>query len=287
MLRLLNFFIIVCLPALTACTHLFYQGDSWRYVDEKILAKPPEEVVFESEDHKKIHGWYFHSGPHPRGKILFFHGNAQNRSSHFYSLYWILGHHYDYLIFDYPGYGDSEGSPTQESTTMSGAVALNWLAKQEPQVPLILFGQSLGGNIAMYVAANHPEAKPCEVVVDSTFKSYRKVAQRVLNHHWFTWPLQGLPYLIVSEDYSASDQVGKISPVPLLVFHSEADGIVSINNGEDVFAAAQEPKFFYRVPEGDHIQTFVGKHKDEYQKILLDSFAKYCAPPSAVTASTK
>ena len=272
------FFAALLSILLSGCGSLFYYPDSSLYVDVKNLPTQPEEISFQGSEGEKLTGWYFHASEKPRGKILFFHGNAENMTAHFASLYWILQHNYDYFIFDYPGYGKSEGKPTQKSTTDSGQKALQWLMQRNPEVPLVIFGQSLGGNIALYTAAENKNiAQPCLVTVESTFQSYRKVAQRVLAKQWITWPVQWMPYLVVSDSYSAEDKIQKISPTPLLVIHGNADPIVSLENGRDIFAAAAEPKEFSLVEGGGHIQAFSGDHASEQRAKFISALEKNCS----------
>ncbi|WP_081111756.1 alpha/beta hydrolase [Bdellovibrio bacteriovorus] len=268
---------IVMTLTLSGCGHLFYYPTQYMYVDLKKVDPKPEQVEFKNQDGKKLIGWYFKGADKPKAKILFFHGNAENISSHFLMLHWILKHGYDYFIFDYPGYGGSEGEPTQKSTTEAGQMALEWLSKKSPQVPLVVFGQSLGGNIALYTAAQNQGKIPlCLVAVESTFKSYKKVGQRLLAGRWWTWPLQWVPLVTVGESYSATDRIDKISPTPLLVMHGDADRVVPLSNGEDVFNAAKEPKEFWRVPNGLHIRAFFGSDGADFQKRFLDKLATSC-----------
>lgn len=262
---------------LSGCGHLFYYPTSYMYVDLKKVDPAPEQIEFKNQDGKKLIGWYFKSSDKPKAKILFFHGNAENISSHFLMLQWILKHGYDYFIFDYPGYGGSEGEPTQKSTTESGQMALEWLSKKSPDVPLVVFGQSLGGNIALYTAAENQGKIPiCLVAVEGTFKSYKRVGQRLLAGHWWTWPLQWIPLVTVGESYSAKNRIDKISPTPLLVMHGDADRTVPLANGEDVFNAAKDPKEFWLVPKGLHIRSFFGSNGPEFQKRFLEKISSSC-----------
>lgn len=271
--------IIFCL-LLSGCSHLFYYPDKRTYVDLRKLDVQPEQIELTTSNHSKFYGWYFKASDKPKGKILFFHGNGQNRSAHFFSLYWILKENYDFFIFDYPGYADSEGEPSQESTTDAGTKALEWIAQKNPSVPLIIFGQSLGGNIAMYTMThNKNKITPCMMIVESTFKSYRKVAQRILGKFWITWPVQWLPYLVIRDQYSAEDHIGEIAPVPFDVFHGDADPVVGLENGIDVFGAAKEPKKFYLVPGGGHIQAFWGHDGEHFRKAFVDDIAQNCPAP--------
>ncbi|MNJ98460.1 putative hydrolase [compost metagenome] len=263
--------------ALSACGHMFYYPTQGMYVDVNKLEPRPQQIEFETSDKKKVIGWYFQpESKKAKARLLYFHGNGQNLSSHFIGLYWILKEDYEFMIFDYPGYGGSEGEPTQQSTTDSGKKALEWLNQQEPQLPVVIFGQSLGGNVALYTAATTKDPNTCMVVVESTFKSYPKVAQRVMAGHWTTWLFQLFPYLVISDSYSANNVIQDIAPTPLIVIHGDADPIVKIKNGEDVFAAAKAPKEFWKVPGGGHIQAFTGDHKEVFRKQLVAALEKNC-----------
>lgn len=269
--KIIKSLFIICLPVLLlGCSHLLYHPTQQMYVDPAKLNPSPEQVEIPFRDGHLI-AWYFKPiDQEPKANILFFHGNAQNISSHFYSLFWIAKQGYGFLIFDYPGYGGSSGKPTPESTTASGEAALQWLAQNHSGTPIALFGQSLGGNIALYTAAK-TKASLCLVAVESTFKSYRKVAQRILAKSPITWALQPLGYLLMSDKYAADDHISDISPVPLLVIHSRLDSVVSFENGEDVFNAAKAPKEFLQLPEGEHIQAFTGPANAMNRKKFLEA----------------
>ncbi len=272
-------FLIFYFLFLQSCGGLFYFPDSRVYVDVQKLDIKPEQVELKTNDNTKFFGWYFKASgetKRPRGKILFFHGNAQNRTSHFFALYWILQKNYDFFIFDYPGYGESEGNPSRETTADAGTKALEWLAAKDPSVPLIIFGQSLGGNIAMYTASKNKGIKICMVTVESTFRSYRKVAQRMMAKHWFLWPFQGLSYVLVGESSSAQNHISELAPTPLVIFHGEDDPVVGIENSRDIFDEAKEPKIFYSVPGHGHTMAFNGPHQEEFRNDFLKELEKNC-----------
>lgn len=275
------FLAMVLVPLMAGCGHLFYHPTKYQYVEVSKIPVKPQDIEFQLEDQTKIHGWYFKSSDKPKGRILFFHGNAQNITSHFMGLYWMLEHGYDFMIFDYPGYGKSTGSPNQKTTTEAGLQALKWMESLSPRLPLIVYGQSLGGNIAMYSLSQHKPPETCLAIVESSFKSYRKVAQRVAASHWFTWILQPLAWLVMSDKYSAKNHIAQISPTPLLVIHGDQDNIVSIKNSEDIYAAASDPKDFWVVLHTRHIETFHGPQRNELRKRLLENIKQQC-PLSAL-----
>src|SRR5690606_34014232 len=122
-----SFLYMLLLTAGSGCGHLFYYPTTAMNVDVQKLEPQPEQVEFKTSDGKKLIGWHFQPATPAKARILFFHGNGQNISSHFVSLYWILKEGYEFMIFDYPGYGGSEGEPTQKSTTDAGEQAIAWM----------------------------------------------------------------------------------------------------------------------------------------------------------------
>ncbi|MEN0057325.1 MAG: alpha/beta hydrolase [Bdellovibrio sp.] len=273
----LRFLLLIISFSFLGCTHLFYHPSQREYVDVSKLEIQPQEIEITDEGGEKISAWLFKPAQgKAKARLIFFHGNAENITSHFRALYWILYEGYEFLIFDYPGYGKSSGKPTPQSTTQSGREVLRWTAAQKDSPPLAVFGQSLGGNIALYSVIHEKEVPLCMVAVESTFKSYRKVAQRVAGRHWLTWLLQPLAYVVMTDAYAAGERIAEIAPTPLLVMHGEADTIVDIRNGEDVFAAAESPKEFWRVPGGYHIQAFFGEKGLDFRQRFIGFLEQSC-----------
>lgn len=261
---------------LMGCSHLFYFPSQQVYMQPHRLEHPPESKMISSGENQ-ISIWQFKApNKKPRAKILLFHGNAENVSTHFMALYWILKSDYEFAVFDYPGYGSSTGKPTRASTTDAGRDVLRWYSAQSPEVPLVVFGQSLGGNIALYSVAKEKEIPVCLVAVESTFKSYRTVARRTANKHWLTWLFQPLAYLLVSNSNSGGDHIAEISPTPLLVIHGDSDPVVDAQNGLEVFEEAKEPKEFWSVPGGQHISAFFGADRDVFREKFIKTINQKC-----------
>ena len=86
----------------SGCSNLLYYPTRDLYVDVKELKPAPEEHQFVLKNGLDVHGWYFHSPIPPKAVVLFFHGNAQNRSSHFTSLFWLVEKGYDLAVFTSP-----------------------------------------------------------------------------------------------------------------------------------------------------------------------------------------
>lgn len=260
---------IVLCASLAGCSGLLYYPSRQMFYPPEKFGLAPEEVLFASKEGPKLFGWYFRNaaGTKPKALVVFYHGNAENMSSHYANVNWILEYGYDLFAFDYQGYGRSEGSPTPRGTVADGEAALEWAAQRLPGTPIVIFGQSLGGAIALRNAIDMKDKIPLRfVAVDSTFSSYRSMARAVMARSLLSWPFQWLGWLLMSDAAAPDGEIAKISPVPLLVIHGDADPIVEFEHGEEVFRQAAEPKEFWCISGGKHTDIF---QRDEYRKKFL------------------
>lgn len=245
------------------------------HYDPAQLSLVPEDIEIEVEPNTRIHGWYLKSKK-PKGVIVFFHGNAQNLTSHYVTLSWILKENYDYFIWDYQGYGKSQGKPSPKNTVENGRSVIKYIYNRNPKLPLYVFAQSLGGAIAMRSVIDLKNEIPIKaLIVDSTFQSYQSVGSDVLSKSWITWFFQPLSYLVLSDKYSPEDKIDQISPIPLMVIHGTHDGIVNYKFGEEIYKDAKDPKEFVSIENGNHIDSFWGPHAEKIRKKFLDYLNQY------------
>ena len=266
---------------LTSCSSLFYYPSRQLFYAPDRFGLKPDEITFPSHNGKKIFAWYFknRSGQKPKATVVFYHGNAENISSHYINIIWILDHGYDLLGFDYQGYGRSEGEPSQENTVRDGEAALKY-AFETYKTPLVVFAQSLGGPIAMRNVIDLKDSLPIKyLAVDSTFVSYRSMARTVMTRSVITWPFQWLGWLLVSDSYSPKNDIDKISPIPLLVIHGDNDKVVEYFQGQKVFELAKEPKEFWTVPGGSHTDVF-SKEDPTFRLKFVERLDRAVASPS-------
>lgn len=247
--------------SLFGCSQLLYYPTDIMYVNPVRLKSKYENHEISLANGVRVQGWYFQSPiPQPKGVILFFHGNGQNRSAHYMSLFWIVKEGYDLAVFDYPGYGISDGIPTPQSTVEMGKAAIQYVHNMNPRLPLIVYGQSLGGNIAMRSVFEMKEkVKPQVLVVESSFLSYRAAARGILASSIWTWPLQPLAYLLLSDEWAIHDHVSELDEIPMIVIHSKQDKVISFSLGEEVYNKSRSKKEFLIRENGGHNETFVGK----------------------------
>lgn len=239
---------------LTGCQSFFYFPRKEKLYDPARLNMQYEDVYIKTPSGESLHAWYFKSttAEESKGTFLFFHGNAENLTSHFLMLHWLPAQGYNYLIFDYPGYGTSSGTATPEGTVEAGVAAANWIHQYKDTRPLIIYGQSLGGIVALKTAEEIRGTLPIRnVIIEASFSSYEKMSRVILRRHWFTWILQPITYLVISDKYAPKSLSG-LSPIPLLFLCGTDDGIVELSNSEAMYAEAQEPKELWPIPGGRH-----------------------------------
>ncbi len=265
----------ITMTGLTGCSSLMYYPKKEKIYDPAKFNLHPENIYFENSEHQKIHAWWFPARTKEvKGTWVYFHGNAENISTHFLAMSWLPDAGYNYLIFDYPGYGESDGEPDPYHNVITGVAALEWVHKNKDPKDLIVYGQSMGGIVAMKTATEVNRGKveadkiPIKVVIaDGTFSSFQRIARKKLSQHWLTWLLQPMAYLVLSDRWAPD--VEQISPTPLIVIHGDQDPVIEIENGERIFADAKEPKKFISVPEGSHGNLFWTADR-KYRQVLLD-----------------
>jgi len=200
-----------------------------------------EDAYFQAADGTKLHGWYV---PHdsPKAVILFCHGNAGNITHRADILEELNDIGASVLIFDYRGYGRSQGKPSEKGVLADARAARAWLAKREkiPEKNVVVMGESIGGAVAVDLAAKDG-AKG--LVLISTFTNLPELAA----YHYPIFPVR----LLMRSQF---DSVGLIAKYkgPLLQMHGDVDTIVPIKFGRKLFEAANEPKQFLVIHNHDH-----------------------------------
>ena len=202
-----------------------------------------EPVTLDSEG-LALRGWWI-PGQVDRPVVLFFHGNASTIAdlSPFVILFNRLG--LSSLVFDYRGYGESEGGPTEAGTAADAEAAWRHLVETRgiPPERLVFYGHSLGGGVALGLAARHP---PGRVILEGTFTSIPDMAADL--YPWL--PVRWLARI-------GYDNFARIQSlrVPVLIIHSPEDEVIPFRHGRKLFAAAREPKRFIR-SRGGHNDGF-------------------------------
>ncbi|MCR4347970.1 MAG: alpha/beta hydrolase [Sulfuricaulis sp.] len=255
--------------SLLGCSNVFFFPYQAHVQTPKQLGLVYEDVYFNASDGTRLHGWFLPAQGNALGTILFLHGNAENISTHIMSVRWLPARGFNVFLLDYRGYGASEGKPTFGGAQDDVESALKMLTAR-PGVDvsrIVVFGQSLGGAIAVYRVAHTAYRENIRaLVVESAFSGYRQITREKLADFWLTWPFQYPLSWTVSDEYNPSTAVANISPIPLLIIHGDQDPIVPLHHGQRLFELAREPKQLWVVPGGGHTQAF---QKKEYRDRLV------------------
>ncbi len=238
---------------------IFFSQSALIYYPEtgrNIIAAPDdvglayESVEISTADSETLHGWFV-PAPAANGTVLFFHGNAGNIS---HRMEYLLMFHrlgYNTFIFDYRGYGQSSGSPSESGTYLDAQSAWRYLTetKNIPPDRIVLFGESLGGAVAAWLAMNE---RPGVLVLASVFTSVPDMAAKI-------YPF--LPVRLLSRfDYNTIEYL-KSATLPVFIAHSPQDEIVPFEHGRALYEAAPVPKQFLEL-QGGHNSGFIFMQED-------------------------
>mgnify|MGYP003385024010 CR=1 FL=1 len=225
----------------------------------KILASPREEYFFASQSGQKLHGWLFRT-PGSNRVILVHHGNAGNILHRLFIAKHCILTGSSVFIYDYRGYGKSEGSVALANLSEDGLSAYDFLAKQLKFSHIVNYGESIGSGVACLVSTQ----RPCDgVILQSGICSLPSVAKDGV------FFLKMYPDSIYPQPHFENLHLVKELHKPLLVVHGMRDTMVPPRHSEKLFAAAAEPKQFVKLPACGH--NDVGD-KDEalFDKSLQD-----------------
>lgn len=192
-----------------------------------------------------ISGWYI---PYPEADktILFFHGNGGNISHRGDSLYIFHKLKLNTLIIDYPGYGESDGVPSEDGLYQSANAAWKYLISEEKMDPknIIIFGRSLGGAVAVDLASR---VNAGGLILESTFSSVHDIAGVI-------FPVVS-NFIYLRYSFDSLNKIKKVT-VPVLVIHSPDDEIIPFKLGQKIFEGVVSEKGFLQI-EGGHNDGFM------------------------------
>ncbi len=212
------------------------------------------DVWLTAEDGTKLHGWFVPG--HGDYTMLWFHGNAGNISHRVDNLLLFnrrLG--VSTLIFDYRGYGRSEGTPSEMGMYMDAEAAYEYLRSRYniDDNKLILFGRSLGCAVAVEMATRHQTKG---VILESPFTSIEAIARIARPKPFSFLPLHYMVLWLLQSRFDSLSKMGSIQ-TPLMILHGSEDSIISIDMAQELFDAASEPKRFYAIEGAGHNDTYL------------------------------
>ena len=214
---------------------------------EQAWEEPPtadtEDVWLTTADGTRVHAWHLPHADPAAGAVLVSHGNGGNLSHRgvlMAALRKFLGR--AVVCYDYPGYGRSDGTPSEAGCYAAGDAAYRWLtdAKKIPVSKVVLYGESLGGGVAVDQASRLDHEG---LVLVFTFTSLPEAA----SSHYPFLPCRTL----MANRFDNLAKIGKCHK-PVFIAHGTADPVIPFRQGEELFAAANEPKRFLRLEGQGH-----------------------------------
>ena len=201
-----------------------------------------EAVSFATEDGLILGGWFVRAAGAAVGTVIVFNGNAGNRAYRAELAARLSAEGLSVLLFDYRGYGDNPGSPTEEGLALDARAARRYVLSRGDVDPrrLAYFGESLGSGVAVRLAVEHP---PHSVILRSPFTSFVDVGR----HHYPILPVRWL----LRDRYPSLDRIARIGS-PLLVIAGSSDTIIPPSQSRRLFDEAREPKRLVIIDGADH-----------------------------------
>ena len=210
----------------------------------QVVGLPYEEACFDTSDGKRLYGWFIPAGGKAKFTVLFCHGNGGNISHRLEKIGLLHGLGLNVFIFDYRGYGKSEGAPSEPGLYKDADAAYKYLVEKRniPKDGIILYGESLGGTVAAELATKESARA---IITEEAFTSVPDMTGIV-------YPF--IPRFVISTKFDTASKM-KDATCPKLIIHSVDDEIVPFSLGEKLFKAASPPKEFLEI-RGSHNTAF-------------------------------
>lgn len=222
---------------------------------------PYEEIWFETDDGVELHA-YFVSGFPGRPIIVFFHGNSANISDSVVNLCYLRTIGTPVFVFDYRGYGISEGQPRKEDDFyQDGKGAIKYLQKRgwKPS-DMIYYGRSMGGAIALQVALEEP---PAGLVLEGAWTSLRKEARHTSPFLYYLIGWWGIPDI-----FNNLEKIHRLE-VPLLIIHGDQDTVVPTEMSWAIYKEAPDPKVLNIVKGGGHSNSHLADGENYWNQWIV------------------
>jgi hypothetical protein len=223
--------------------------------DTSKMPLPVQDVWFKAEDGVKLHGWYVPSDE-AVATLLFFHGNAGNITHRLENIFFLHHLKLNVFIFDYRGFGRSEGAPDEDGIQLDSQAAYDTVLTQ-PGVSLpslFIFGRSLGGAFAAYTTSRNPAAG---LILESTFTNAVDMADKMVPF---------IPGWFISSELNTLGHVANLK-MPKLFIHGPMDTLIPYTMGRELYKGAAQPKEFYSIVGGGHNNTWSVGGKEYFDTI--------------------
>lgn len=232
--------------------NLIFHPSTFMVDTPETLGVPWSEHYVPAEDGIDLHGWLLENSDADY-TVIFSHGNAGNISGRLSIAKTIYDAGASVFLYDYRGYGQSDGSPTEKSLYRDADALISYLNREADisSEQMIFYGRSLGGTVAAYMAS---ERNGAGLVLDSSFINLKTIAKDVM-------PI--IPTFLIQATFPTDEFLKKSSGTPLMIMHSVEDDLIGFHHGEKLYEIADQPKTFVEL-RGGHNDSF-HVSKDSYE----------------------
>ena len=202
-----------------------------------------EDVMFTTGDGVMLHGWFVPAAPtSARFTVIVFNGNAGHRGFRAPLAAALARHGVSTLLFDYRGYGDNAGRPSEDGLAHDARAAMAYLKTRTDidTARIVFFGESLGAAVALRMAI---ESRPLALVLRSPFTSLSDIGR----HHYPFLPVR----LLLRDRYPSLERARSVS-CPTLVISGDRDSIIPIEQSRSLYGALNSEKRFVVIAGADH-----------------------------------
>ena len=266
---ILYIILIVAGTYLALTVMLFFFQERMVFVPgRKVFATPAsykidfEDLYLKTDSGVTINAWYV-PAKDAKYTVLFCHGNAGNIANRLETAVFYHNQGYNFMVFDYPGYGKSTGKPSDKGLLSAADTAWKYLTDTRKIDPksIIVVGRSLGGSAASHLAAKYDPAMLC---LEATFVSVKEAAKDVVPF---------MPVGLICRVHLPTGENLKKAKCPVLLIHSPHDEVIKYRHGERLFEIAPEPKEFHTLKGGHNDCWFIDQAR--YSEIFKAFVAKY------------
>lgn len=240
-------------------------AESLNVADVGLNPNAVRDVQLQTSDGEKLNGWLFqqsHQNPeHKPPLVLYFPGNSLNRQERIHDLREVAACGYDVLVFDYRGFGDSSGTPSEKNLTADARQIWEYALKdlKYDESRIVIFGESLGGAVALSLWSeenSHPP-QPSALILNSTFLSM----PRTVAWHYPMFPFHWL----LLDRWSSNECITRVR-VPIIVFHGTADEMVPVAHGRELAQSSTSARFV-EIPGAVHNEIPMHQLREELTRI--------------------
>lgn len=225
------------------------------------------DVQLQTLDGHILNGWLLKQArpdsEHMNPLVIYFSGNSLNRHERMDDLREVAACGFDVLIFDYRGYGDSSGSPSEGKLTSDAQLVWEYACKylNYDANGIVVFGESLGGAVALSLwstgIANPPQ--PAALILNSTFVSM----PRTVAWHYPMFPFR----FLLLDRWPSIDRIARVI-APVIVFHGTADDMVPVAHGRELAQASADARFI-EFPGAGHNEIPMRRLRTELNRIRV------------------